>query len=196
MEQPAQSQGKDKDVDDQQGRAETARRPAADGFRQRFDHRDLELPGQEEDGQAERTMSASQLPERLASTVKQTRQFRGRSGLAEEVRKAAENPVGDEQPDRQEGDELDHRLEGDSRHHALVAFRGVQVAGAKEDGEHRHHGGDGQRRIGPPGFAGIDRIAEDDVEARRNRLQLQGNEGTTPITAITVTRPASNWLLP
>ena len=45
------------------------------------------------------------------------------------------------------GQQLDHALECHRQHHALVVLGGVDVPGAEQDGERRHHQGDEQRRV-------------------------------------------------
>jgi hypothetical protein len=46
--------------------------------------------------------------------------------------------IGDEQADGHKGNELHHRFHRDGEDHAVLVFRGVDVAGAEEDGEDRH----------------------------------------------------------
>ena len=149
-----------------------------------FDHPHLELTRQADDG--EHGQHQQGRPLRIApgpDLMEQMGNFRNRVAFGEQVAEPVENAVGDVKPDGQERQQLDDRFEGDGDHHAFVMFRGVDVAGAEQDGEQGHDQGHEKGRVLEQRHAAEMarhddfRILDQHGEAGRHGLKLQGDVG-------------------
>jgi hypothetical protein len=151
-----------------------------------LDHRDLELPRQEHDG--EHRQDGEPDPARVATRDPlQGGEHRpqvvvGRSArkhVAEAVIEAPCHPGAD----GEEGDQFDQRLEGDRRHHALVVLGGIEMPRAERDGERGERERHPQRRVLEHGHGfhmrrhDHRRILQHQREAVRHRLQLERDVG-------------------
>ena len=91
---------------------------------------------------------------------------------------AACHAPGDKNAHRQERHQLDHGFDGDGGDHARMAFVHVQVAGAKQNGEHRQphrHPQRGGRQV--RGLKTRRPLGGKDRKGQRHRLQLQRDIG-------------------
>jgi hypothetical protein len=177
MQQSAKCQGQDEDVDQQEIQREQPDGPPEVRLIDVLDHDDLELAWQENDGKAGKQDQRSPRPGTARIRLQQARQF-GRCGRPlEELGKAAEHAVGDEQADCQEGQQLDHRLEGNRRHHAFVALGRIKMACAEKNRKHRQQCCDDEGGVEQRGVEAIARMIEQHLETGRHRLQLQGYIG-------------------
>ncbi|MNZ58058.1 hypothetical protein D3C78_760570 [compost metagenome] len=141
-----------------------------------FYHRDVELPGQADDGEhGHARLHQHRRPvQRLRPIVLQ---LGGAAGASEEVIETVEQAEGDVGAHREEGQQLDQGLEGNGQHHATVVLGGVEVAGAEEDGEQRQHQGHDQRRVLSAGAGGFRPRADQQVHPEDDALELQGDVG-------------------
>ena len=144
-----------------------------------LDHRDVELPRQQHDGEQRQQRHRGDGADRRL-----TGEHRGSVGLCErageQVGGPVEHPERHEHADADEGDELDDRLGRDRQHQALLVLGGVDVAGAEQHGEGRHRESDEQRNIGEHrlGRAGLrPDLPEDGAQRRRHRFELQRDIG-------------------
>jgi hypothetical protein len=90
---------------------------------------------------------------------------------------AAEHGEEDEEADGQKRRELDQRLGGDGDDQALLVLGGVDVAGTEQDGERRHRQGDDEGGVGRQIELLQRARAEQRVDRKGHRLQLQGDVG-------------------
>src|SRR5690606_26888562 len=142
-----------------------------------LDHRDLELARQADDGGGGQHRHGDPAVAKSVVGV----DFEARCGGAGEDRLHAAADIDDEKADGEEGGELDDGFEGDGSDDAVVLLLGVDVAGAEQDGEQRHAGGDaeGEADLVPafeaaaPEFGG----PGDGFDRGGDGLELQGDIG-------------------
>ncbi len=99
-----------------------------------------------------------------------------------DIDKAVKHPVNDEKADHQKGCKLDQAFKCHGQDQAIMMFGCVDIANAKQDGEHRHQDGDIKRRIlGKMAFGMADNllaeIADQYIKRHRNRFELKRNIG-------------------
>ena len=148
-----------------------------------FDDRDLELARQQDDRQhrQHRQRRPGGVVAGGAALHQQRVELGHRGGFGKHIGEAVEHAVSHEHADGNKGDQFDDGLKGDDCDQTLVAFGGVEVAGAKQDGEcrqqHRNVEGvvleKGQRGGGGHGI----RVLQHGRKTRRDRFQLQCDIG-------------------
>lgn len=104
-------------------------------------------------------------------------QARGEHGLAEQVVETVVQAIGDKGADREKGQQLDQGFEGNRQHHTAVVLGGVEVAGTEDDGEQRQDQRHDQRRVLGAGAHGVGAGADQQVHAKHDALELQGDVG-------------------
>lgn len=108
-----------------------------------FDHQNLKHARQGQEGGRRQEGQADPTPPRAHLPVSDRR---GINGAGDFSRPTGDAPPDHENPpDRQQGDQLDHRFDRDGGDNAVVAFVGVQIAGAEGDGKDRKTGGHPKR---------------------------------------------------
>jgi hypothetical protein len=102
-----------------------------------FNHRDVELARQQNDGATRQQRHRQQHAE-----LRFARQHGGGFGplhrLGKQVGRTAEQPERHEHADRYEADELDQRFGRNRQHQAILVFGGVDVARTEQYREQRH----------------------------------------------------------
>ena len=154
MEQSADCDRQHEDIDREHVEREQPHRLAYVLFVDVFHDCDLKLSGQEQD--REHREDGEPDPARVASAAASERGEKLRhlwigGGAAEDVTEPVVEHERDEHADGEERHQLDDRFEGDRRHHALVAFRGIQVACAEGDGERGQQQRHVERGVGQHG---------------------------------------------
>ncbi len=115
-----------------------------------LDHRHLELPGQEDDGEhrEHREPDPARVAPRSPSQGRHQRLEVGPGGrLREDVAQTVVHEERHVDADGEERDQLHDGLEGDRGDHALVALGRVELARAEGDGEERHEERDIEGRV-------------------------------------------------
>ena len=121
---------------------------AADlGFAVVLDHRDVELPRQQHDGEQRQQRHGAERCELRARASARRRCC----GCVERAREQRDRPVehheGDEDADGEEGHQLDDRFRRDRQHQAVLVLGRIDVAGAEQHREGRHRQRDEQRDV-------------------------------------------------
>ncbi len=120
---------------------------AADfGFAVVLDHRDVELPRQQNDGEQRQRRHGGERRE-LRRRGQHGGGMRLLDRACEQIERAVEHDEGDENADGGEGHELDDQFRRDRQHQAVLMLGGVDVAGAEQNGEGRHGQRDEQRDV-------------------------------------------------
>jgi len=181
VQEPAQRDRQDEDVDEEEVEREEPDRLAEVVLVHVLDDRDLELPRQEHDG--EHREERHERPGAVAATAaldgEESLEPRRRAREGEDLAEPVVEAERDERAHRQEGEELHDRLEGDRRDEALVPLGRVEVARAEEDGERGERQRDVERAVLDDrqghglGRHHDVRVLQEDGEAARDRLQLE-----------------------
>jgi hypothetical protein len=167
-------------------------------------HAHVELPGQEEEGQAREEGEAHPVqvagkPLRGQEEGPELRPLRDlQKGVSQEKKRG--------QPHQEEGEKLHRGLKGHGQDQALVPLRGVQAAGAEEDGEEgQEEGGDeGHVRHGGPFPAqeeeglgdGLELQGQVGEEAQHQKRGRQGGQGGVAVAQEEVVRPGGEAVGP
>ncbi len=107
-------------------------------------------------------------------------------GPIEDIGETVVKNEGDKNPHGEESQQLDQGLEGNGSHHALVALRGIQMAGTEHNGEQCQQqchieGRILQRAHGLALVGHLDGgVLPEYQEAAGHRLELQGDVGNHP----------------
>ncbi len=171
------------EVDDQQVERQQPAGPAEMVALEVLDHRDLELARQDEEGGAgeegreEEVGIAARRPADPPEAA-----IARQGGTPEDVARPVEQDEGHDHAHEKKTEELDEALQRHGQHHALVVLGRVDVAGAEQDAEGGEHDGDEE------GGVGADRgdparhrpVAQHDLHAEPDRLELEGDVGDDP----------------
>ncbi len=142
-----------------------------------FDHGDLELSRQADDGRDRKDVHGNPA---VAERVGRVDVDALCLGPGKDRLQSAPS-VEDERPHGDQGAELDHRFECDGRNHAVMLLLGIDVACAEEDREQRHRRSDtkGKADIVHTGKAASSRRlgGRDGLDGRGDRLELKSDVG-------------------
>jgi hypothetical protein len=185
MQQAGESDRQHEEVDQEQVEREHPHRAAQMRRIDVFHHRDLELARQQQRGEQgqEYERAPGAIGGRRVGAGETARNIRYRCRLRENVADAVVHAPDDEDADGEEGGKLDHGFDGDRRHHSLMAFGGIQMARAEEDGEGGQNHGHIQRAVleqrhgAGAGRHDDFRVAAKDRKAVGHGLELQGDVG-------------------
>ncbi|GBD40292.1 hypothetical protein HRbin38_00147 [bacterium HR38] len=170
-EKPApKGQGKDGQVDEEKVQGEGPGRQAEVPGVGVFHHAHVELPGQEEEGQAGKDHQAR--PFQVTGKALLGEEEGEELGMALDPGKRVSQLPEDHPSHEEEGQELHEGLKGHRQHQALVPLRGIQAAGAEEDGEEGQEQGGGKGDV-REGFL----LAPEEEEGLGDGLELQGQVG-------------------
>ena len=204
QQQPAERDGQDEHVDEEQVEREQPDRPAEVVLVHVLDDRDLELPREKHEREhrqerEERPGPPASARRRGAGELAQP----GRcAGEAEDVAEAAVDAKRDERPDGEEGEELHQRLERDRGDEPLVPLGDVEVARAEQDRERGERDRDVERlvlqeRRGEHLRRHRDvRVLQQDLEAAGDRLELERDVGDDAEDGDDRDEPAEELTLP